>query len=231
MKTNRSKFLFVLALGLGVLLLSACKANFVTDIDASGSGTFTQEIGFSPDEASMAGLSDTGDFCGAQIPASELPPNTAIRQETRGEETWCIYETPFASLDELRSIYGRMDVGIVDLRIEDGQASYNVSVDPGSDSTVSSFTDIYWIVKMPGDVTDTNSIEVDGNTLRWRLTPGVLTSTYAYSDVGGNTVWWVVGIGLACLCLVVVIGIGAAVFFLLRRKKAGAAAPAPAAAE
>ena len=99
-KRKYDKILWGIAI-FSVLLLSACQINMKTEIEKNGSGIYTQEIGFQGDEASMSGLS-TGDedFCMAQM--DSLPPNTTTRQETRNEdETWCVYETRFDSLNEL----------------------------------------------------------------------------------------------------------------------------------
>jgi hypothetical protein len=218
----RKLFLFF-AIALLAILLSACKVNFITEINGNGSGKYVQEIGFQGDEASMAGLSSTGeDFCASQN--EQIQPGTSIRQETRNEdETWCIYETPFDSLEELKSIYGATDTRINDISLADGNLTYDITLDLGGDSAAPMGADMTWTVVMPGKVVETNAATQDGNTLSWKLLGGAVNQIHAVSEVGmfsGNTLLYVLGGGavlsLCCLGLLVVGGVA---FFLVRRNK------------
>jgi hypothetical protein len=225
MKTRTANFFLIALLVALAVLLSACQVNIITEIDKDGSGTYIQEIGFQGDEASMAGLGDSGDdFCAQQN--TDLLPGTTIRQETRNEdETWCIYETPFASLDELRTYYSATDTWINDLSIQDGVLTYDIALDMSGDSGAPMGADMYWIVEMPGNVTNHNADEQDGNTLKWNLLLGAENNIYAVSEVGGlslggNTVWYILGGGaVLCLCCILPITIAVVVFVLVRRKK------------
>ena len=225
MKTRRSRILLVISLAVIALLLSACQVNFITNIKSGGGGLYTQEIGFQADEASMVGLS-SGDenFCSNQN--DELPPGTTIHQETRNtDETWCIYETPFASLEELKTIYGTTDTQVNELSLVDGKMTYDISLDLGGDtSSIPSGGEIYWIVTMPGKVIENNATEQDGNTLKWKLAIGQMNDIRAVSNANAagadsTTIWYIVGAVAFCLCVLVLIIIIVVVVIMLRRKK------------
>lgn len=217
------KLFIIFAIALTAILLSACKVNFITEIDANGSGKYVQEIGFQGDEASMAGLSSAGeDFCASQN--QDLLPGTVIRQETRNEdETWCIYETEFASLEELKTIYGTTDTSVNDISLADGKLTYDIILDLSGDSEAPMGADLMWSVVMPGNIIEHNATTQDGNTLSWKLLGGAVNQIHAVSEVGvfsGNTLLYVLGGGavlsLCCLGLLVVGGVA---FFLVRRNK------------
>jgi hypothetical protein len=224
MKTHRAKLCLIGTSILLVLLLSSCKVNFITTIENSGSGTYVQEIGFQGDEASMAGLG-AGDenFCAAQN--QELPPNTSIRQETRNEtETWCIFESSFASLDALKTIYGMTDTRINDISLVDGKMNYDISLDLSGDSGASMGAEVFWIVKLPGTIIETNAAQQDGNTLTWTLVGGQVNDIRAVSEVGGfslaGTIGYIIGGGaILCLCCFAPIILAGVVLLVLRKKK------------
>lgn len=224
MNTHRTKSLLIITTFLLALLLSSCKVNFITTIEKNGSGTYVQEIGFQGDEASMAGLSaGDEDFCAKQN--QELPPNTTIRQETRNEnETWCVYESSFETLDDLKAIYGMTDTYINDISLADGILTYDITLDLSGDSGAPMGADIFWIITLPGTITETTATEQDGNTLTWKLRGGEINDIRAVSEVGGsgfgNAIWYVFGGGVfLCVCCFVPLVIGGAAFFLIRRNK------------
>lgn len=211
------------------LLLSACQVNIKTKIDKNGAGSYIQEIGFQGDEASFSGLNvDDENFCAAQM--DSLPPNTETRQETRnGDETWCIYETQFESLEALRAIYGMTDTQINALEMIDGSLTYDITLDLQSSENAPLGADLFWQVTLPGEITSHNADEVDGNTLIWKLRGGETNSIQASSQVHGltfnfadnNDLTYILGglMVMAC-CFLVLIVIGVVVFLLLRRRKA-----------
>jgi hypothetical protein len=229
MKTRKSKFLLIALLVVTALVLSACQVNFITDIKDNGSGVYTQEIGFQADEASMAGLDTSGEnFCADQN--QELPPGTTIREETRnGDETWCIFETSFATLEDLKTIYATTDMTINDISMTDGKLSYDVSLDLSTDTSgMATGASIYWTVTMPGSVIETNATERDGSTLKWTLVSGQVNNMRAVSntgglDLGGDTLWYIIGAAALCLCLIVIIVVVVVVILLVRRNKKKAA--------
>jgi hypothetical protein len=233
MKTRKSQFLIVALFIATALLLSACKVNLITDIKSDGSGAYTQELGFTKDEASMAGLSSESsgkEFCtsaNSQSGGSELPPGTVVSQEERGDgEIWCIFKTPFTSLDDLRKVYATSDLQINQLSLVDGKVVYDVSIDMSGEGANANIPmgNLYWIVNMPGSITDHNATEVKGNTLKWKLTMGQKNNMRAESNasgfnLGGDTLWYVFGgVAFLCLCCFVPLVIAGVVFFLMRRK-------------
>lgn len=226
MKTRTSRFWLILGLAVAALVLSACKAHFITDLKADGSGTFSQEMGFTSDEASTMGLSSSEDFCsGVDTQTSELPPNTRVYKETRGEETWCIFESSFNSLAELQTIYDSMDVTTNQLSITNGTVTYDVNLDLTDSSNTTGAVEMKWIVTMPGSIRSNNADEVNGRTLTWNLMAGAGNHIQASSASTDYTIWIIVAVGLACLCGVAVVVIAVVVFFVLRKKKAAAGAP------
>lgn len=234
MKNRLSQFPLIVMFVAITLLLSACQINFMTEIKNDGAGSYTQEIGFQGDEASMAGLTEGDEsFCTSQN--SELPPGTTIRQETRNEnETWCIYETAFNSLENLRAIYGSTDMLTNDISLVDGTLTYDITLDlSGDSSSAPAGADIFWNVSMPGKIVENNATDQDGNNLKWKLALGQANNIRAVSNVGGlntgsNTTWYIVGAASLCLCGLVVLVIGGVVIFLvLRKKKVAAEANAP----
>jgi predicted small secreted protein len=232
MKTRKSRYLLIALFIAGALLLSACKVNFITDIKSDGSGNYTQEIGFEGDEATMGDLSaDDADFCANQ--SQDLPPNTTTRKETRNEtETWCIYETPFNSLDELQTIYGTTDTLVNEISLVGGKLTYDITLDLSGDTGSSDApltADISWNVTLPGRIIENNATEQNNNSLKWKLVPGVVNSIRAVSEpgglnLGGDVLWYVLGGGafLCLFCFLPLVLAGVA-FFLIRRKKIASA--------
>lgn len=97
--------LLLLLAALGLATLAGCDVNLAginvtTTIEADGSGQFLIEVGFLPSED---GEQDEEISCSGD--SSELPPGAQMRQEMRGQETWCIVTMPFADISELRTAY------------------------------------------------------------------------------------------------------------------------------
>jgi len=223
MKNRKTQFLLFALLTVLALVLSACQVNIITAIKNDGSGVYTMEIGFQADEASMTGMDPSDEnFCANQN--QDTPPGTSIRQETRnGDETWCVYETAFTSLAELKTIYGTSDTRVNDISITAGKLTYDITLDMSGDTSEIPGGNVYWIVTMPGSVIENNATEKDGNTLKWALTAGQENNIRAVSntgglDLGGSTLWYILGGVCLCLCFIVVIVVAVVVFVLLRRK-------------
>jgi hypothetical protein len=142
-----------------------------TNIEANGSGTLQVGIGFSAEERAniekQSGKSQ--DFCNT----SRKVPNVEVKEEQRGEETWCFTTTEFKNLDELRNLYGEWEgIRINRLEISEGNFYYDVDVDTLSESSsFAALTDITWSLVLPGAPISHNANQVDGNTLTWIPTP------------------------------------------------------------
>ena len=227
--TNKStKFLWVSLLVGAMLLLSGCTANLITEIDADGSGTWSMEYIMTLDELETYGYTLTDSFCADDLESdlSDMPPGTTMRQEQVGDEVSCIFEASFASLDDLRTIYVDRDSTVNTLEFRDNKFYYDVDVDMSSTDTMGFM--IYWIVKMPGNVTETNATTQEGNTLTWEApTEGILNAT-ATSTVGGlsSTWWWVIGISSLCCCFIIIVAVVVLIIVLNKRKENKAVAPA-----
>jgi hypothetical protein len=228
MKIRQSQFMLIALFIAAALLLSACKVNFITDLKSDGSGTYIQEIGFEGDETVMADVSvDDEAFCTKE--AKDLPPNTTTRKETRNEtETWCVYETAFKSLDDLKTIYGMTDTRINELSLVDGKLIYDISLDLSTDTGSSDApltAEVYWNLTLPGRIVENNATEQKSNTLKWKLVPGAVNSIRAVSEpgglnLGGDVLWVVLGGGaFLCLCCFLPLVFAGGAFFFIRRKK------------
>jgi hypothetical protein len=223
MQGTRFKIKHVLSLALGVLLLSACTANFTTDLKSDGSGFFIQEYIMSVDELTTYGYTVGENLCteDMDLDLSDMPPGTTVRQEQNGEEISCKFETPFATLDDLRVIYtDYLDSTVNDLRIDGNKVYYDITLDLGEGSESIGLV-ANWIVMLPGAVTDHNADSQDGNSLTWDMASGGMLNTYAASSIGGisSTFWWIIGITVSCLCIVALVAVVVLIIILARRKK------------
>jgi len=243
----KSKKLFFALFLLSALLLSACQINTVTEINQDGSGVYKYEFGFTEeDESALAEFgSSIDDFC--EDMTDDMPDGSSFYKETRNEtETWCIFETGFASLDELKDIYStETDTRVNELGFSDNQFAYDVSIDLSEESDSELMgAEVFWIVKMPGKIVESNAAEQSGNTLTWKMIPGREMNIRAVSEVGGGLFSgsgsadgddsgigfnfdfdgspFVTGIAVVlflCLCCFVPLVIGGVAFFLIRKKK------------
>jgi hypothetical protein len=223
MKKSITRILFVVVSVAAVFLLSGCKANLITKINNDGSGLFTQEIGFTAEEVStLSGLGSGGDLCTSTVTQmNDLPNNPEMRQETRGDETWCIFEVPFATLEDLITIYKSSDTSINDISLVDGKLHYDITMDLSNETSMTAPIQMKWILTMPGKVSNHNADEVSGSTLTWNLPTGQAVNMYADSSTGGlfSNTYILIGIGLLCLCILMVLVIGGVVFFVVSRNK------------
>ena len=228
MKPRSIKLVLASLLLLTMLVLSGCTANLVTDIKSDGSGMWSMEYIMTQDELSSYGYTLTDSFCAEdlEMDLSDMPPGTTMRQEERGDEVACIFETTFASLEELRAIYVDMDSTVSSLEFRDNKFYYDIDIDMGSTDTMGFM--IYWIVKMPGNVTETNATTQEGNTLTWTAPTEGAFNAYAVSSVGGlsSTWWWVIGISSLCCCFIIIVAVVVLIIVLNKKKKNKAAAPA-----
>jgi hypothetical protein len=229
MKTQKFRKILIICVLFSMLILSACQVNLITEIDKNGSGTYVQEIGFQEDEASVSGfnLADE-DFCAVQY--TELPGGTSIRQEIRADnEIWCIYETPFETLDDLGKIYSATDTRINNLSMQDGLITYDITIDLSNDSGMDMGGDIFWKVTLPGSITENNADEQDKNTLTWKLVLGEVNRINAVSKINGlnlnfddeNGIWYIFGglAGIVFCCLVPLVIAGIIIILIIRKKK------------
>ena len=172
------------------LLLVGChKLEAITKVEPNGSGELRMGVGFSAEERENIEKqnSNAQDFCNT----AQTSRKFTVTEEKRVDETWCITITQFKNLEELRSLYEQSKgIRINRLEIVDGKFYFDVDIDTLSEtSDFSAFTDITWIVVLPGAPIEHNSDHADpadANTLTWTVTPQIEnTNLYAESEVPG----------------------------------------------
>ena len=206
---HNAKFLLICT----ALLLTGChKLEATTTVQPGGFGELRMAVGFSAEErANMEKQNgNSQDFCNT----SQTPPNVKVTEEQRGEETWCITATQFKNLNELRDLYEQREgITINRLEISDGKFYYDVDIDTLSEgSSFAMLTEITWSIALPGAPISSNSDEVNGHTITWKLTPksGVV-NLRAESDAPR-------GFGFPP-CISAVIGFGVAFTYLGQRRR------------
>lgn len=223
------------------LLLSACTMQVNTAINPDGSGKIITEIGFTAQDKEMfAGFGqEMTDICASMQEDSDLPSTASIRQEERGDETWCIIDYAFNDLQELRQYLEEGD-GITVNRLEfvGDTFYYDLLIDMSSEDSGfgSAFPiTLNWQVTLPGKVGDNNADKVEGKTLTWNLPINQSVSVQAQSSVSGglefpsgNNMIWVIASLLGCLCCFAFLVIVAVVVFVLLRKRKSSLASQPA---
>ena len=217
---------------LAALLLSACKAQVGTDVKNDGSGEMQTGIGFTSDEVKTLegmGASST-DLCSfADQQSGQLPPGTTVKQEQRGDETWCVATVPFADLSALESAYSDMQsITVNQLDLTDDKFVYDITIDMSGGDQVTSLVGLTWTLSVPGRVGNNNADSVKGSTLTWNLKPGGSQTLHAESDLnaglfaGSNWVYILCGTLACCLCLITLAALVLVVVALVmesRRKK------------
>ncbi|MBN2387645.1 MAG: hypothetical protein JXB85_11550 [Anaerolineales bacterium] len=215
------KDLVVLGL-IGVLLLSGCSMAYNTEVNADGSGEFGLSLVYTEMEArELAEMADmpVDGLCQALSFESDLPANATIREEQRGNETWCTIAMPFADLDELDRWYSDVGVEVNRLEIIDDRFYFDADVDMSGADEIGFMFEAVFTLTLPGSAGANNATRQEGRTLIWELDTTRGNNLYAESALGTFPwVYWLLGI-MACLCLlVVVLGAGVGVFFYLRNK-------------
>jgi hypothetical protein len=202
-----------------------------TTVNADESGTFKLEIVLTKEllgmlrsfpEMAQAGVCD--DF---STGIEDFPAMT--ESESDGSITCSAYK-PFDDLEGLRAITeDSFDAGTFQqLEIDGGRFYYDLAANIDYAFTWETGMpfgmEAWWIVRIPGDVVDTNADTVSGHTLSWDLTTMNSTSHMRVeSKIGGGgeldpTLLAAGGIlSLGCCCAVVLIA--AAAGFILVRKK------------
>ncbi len=225
----KSRTVAWLLLAVGMLFVAGCKVNSLTTIKPDGSGEFRTEMGLTADEVKQFGSLSSGgtdNICSAATQSGEsLPKGTTFQQEQRGSETWCVAVIPFATLDELKQMYGQLSgVTVNQLESKDGQLLYDVSLDLAQEGTAPVPVQATWQVTVPGPVVSNNADKADGSTLTWNLTAGQTVEIKAISSIGGLSMpfafpAWVYAVILSCICLAALVVLAVVAIVLLRRRK------------
>jgi len=217
--------------------------NVTTTVKADGSGTLDAEVSFSKNAVDwLLTLGMPGFSVDSMCSGFVMGENQSIawKQESQpGGGTVCSSQATFANLEELKSLTGEYlsQATFTRLEITGGHFYYDLASNSEGATNFGPMSPITvggsWILKVPGDLLDSNADKVNGLVLTWDLTK-VAAGTHfrAESKLGGGLDPTVVIVGgillLGCCCLVILIAGGAAFFFLRRRKASAAGAPQPA---
>ena len=247
------KHIFFTALALSSLLLSAFSAapapaaeedpsmgiQIVSDFNSDGSGKLSFEIELSQEFMTLMKSfgGDDADFtCETFFESSYDEWN--MTETNRDGALVCTAETSFEDLDEYENLVlgDFSDASFTRLEIKDSRFYYDLNPKMAGSSAFGELdegmgfdVEVYWILKMPGEVVDSNADETNGQTLTWNvLEMNSSAHIRAESKTGGAvdpTLTILAVLGLLCCCGLVVV-IAAVVLFLILRKKKN---PAPAA--
>lgn len=211
------------------LALAGCEVTVLTQMEPSGAGTLTTEVGLTPDEVvqvqSFAG--ETGGVCLAfSMGTGEPAEAPAFEEDVRGEDTYCVARIPFESLGQLAGLYQQMEIATIrELSLSEGKLVYDLEIDAGGNGQIMMPVGITWTLELPGKVGRHNADRVEGKRLIWSLEPGEVTEIQAASDVRGAALplrlgeseAWILG-AIACLCCGSVLVVVVLVVLVLRRK-------------
>ncbi len=225
--------LAALAIACASVLLAGCRMNVITQIDSSGAGTLTTEVGMTPDEVaqlqSLGGETGGGacsTFSSSQVGAADAP---AFEEETRGEETWCVAVMPFEDLNELEALYREMEfVRIRELVLREGLLVYDLEIGAQDSDQAMTAGETTWVLELPGKLGSHNADRVEGKRLTWTLEPNTVTEVQASSDLfasslpfglGGSEGMIIAAVACACCGGVLLLVVALAVVLLRRRKR------------
>jgi hypothetical protein len=208
-----------------------------SDFSSDGSGTLSMEIALSQEfMALVKSFSANDDAYSCQTFFESAYDDWELTEKNSDGALICTAETAFEDLDA----YKHLVVGdfsgaaFTRLEIDGGHLYYDLMPHMAGSSVLGELesgagfdVEAYWILKMPGEIVDTNADEKVGQTLTWNiLEMNAASHIRAESKTGGGgvlgldptlTILAVIGL-LGCCCLVILIAGGAA-FFFLRRKK------------
>ncbi|OGO08916.1 MAG: hypothetical protein A3K46_03485 [Chloroflexi bacterium RBG_13_60_9] len=242
----------VTVLALASILLSAFSAapapaalepsmgvRIVSDFNSDGSGKLSFEIDLSQEFMALLksfGGNDADLTCDTFYESSY--DDWEMTETNRDGALVCTAATSFEDLDEYENLI-QGDFGSASftrLEIEGGRFYYDLNPNITGSSAFgelnegAGFTiEVFWILKMPGEVVDSNADEKAGQTLTWNiLEMNSSAHIRAESKTGAAldpTLTILAVLGLLCCCGLVV-AIAAVVLYLVLRKKNNPAAAA-----
>jgi hypothetical protein len=210
----------------------------VSDFNSDGSGKLSFEIELSQEFMALMksfGGSDADFTCDTLYTSSY--DEWEMTEANRDGALICTALTSFEDLDGYESlIIGDFrDVSFTRLEIEGGRFYYDlnpkmagVSIFGEVEEGMGFDVEVLWVLKMPGEVVDSNADEASGQTLTWNvLDMNSSAHIRAESKIGGSldpTLMILAVLGLLCCCGLVVAIAGVVLFLVLRRKNNPAAA-------
>lgn len=238
----KTKFSIITGFVILSMLLTACSISITTKINGDGTGEMGFAYKFTKDDLSQLGTygmnADT--ICSDMQTqgGSDVPADFTFKQETHGDETWCVGAKSFDNLDALKSEISGSGFTINTMEISGGNFTFDGTADMTSSDTSSipfSIT-INYDLTAPGSIDKgkSNADKYNGNTATWNLEIGqtkdmhLESSTKGGSSGGGGinlsgggkvagvSIWIIVVVVCCCLLLLVIIVV--VVFFVMRRK-------------
>jgi hypothetical protein len=207
-----------------------------SDFSSDGSGTTSVEITLSQEFMSLIKTFSANDdaYTCRTFFESAYDDWETTEKDSDGALI-CTAETAFEDLDAYKRLVvgGFSSASFTRLEIDGGHLYYDLTPNMAGSSVLGELesgsgfdVEAYWILKMPGEIVDTNADEKVGQTLTWNiLEMNAASHIRAECKTGGGGVLGldpalpilsVIGL-LGCCCLVLLIAGGAA-FFFLRRK-------------
>ncbi|MFN2297367.1 MAG: hypothetical protein ACK2UB_00860 [Anaerolineales bacterium] len=209
----------------------AINVRITTTVESDGSGTFKLEIVLGKEFLGM--VKSFSEFTDASVCDSFSEGVEDFPQMTESEgdgSITCSAFKPFDDLEGLQAITEHtFDAGTFQrLEIDGGHFYYDLAANVDSaltwEADMPFDMEAWWIVRVPGEVVDTNADSVSGRTLSWDLmTMNSASHMRVESKIGGSggldPALLAVGgvLSLGCCCIVVLIA-AAAVFILVRKK-------------
>ena len=205
----KPKFILaLLSLAFTALFLSSCRVVVETEINQDSSGFLRSSVVFSAEE--KANFEASPENAGKSLCDNlkqGVEADAEFVQELHDGETFCTTVRSFASLDELQGYYTRMgNVKVNELKMGFGQFVFDMQVDltpkDGNEPAANE-----WRLTVPGEIGKNNADAIDeGQTLIWKIEPGLTRILHAESSVGLSAITLMV-IGAALLFLGIVFGV------------------------
>jgi len=244
----KTKFSLVAVFVILSLLLTACSISITTKVNADGTGEMGFAYKFTKDElASLGSYGMSADTICTDMQSqgdTGLPSDMTMKQETHGDETWCVATQKFADLEALKSEMSSGSGFVINtMEIKDGKFTFDGSIDMSSSGTGTegmpfTFT-INYDLTAPGSIDKgkSNADKYDGNTATWNVPLTEVKSMHLESStegggggginlgggsksikVGSTNISYLAIVIVCCCCLLLVVIVAVVVFFVLKRK-------------
>ena len=193
----------------GLVLTSCLDATYVTEVRADGSGTVVVDLAFSDELIetfeTMSGEELTEDALLDELDSfAGVPEGDEVRLRGSEDGVGVRVEIDVDDPAELGAVLGSVDAEgtaplLTDVQIDvdeeragfSGQVAGNAAFDPAAQG----FGDLggglplpsaTFELRMPGDITESNADDVDGNVARWDLIANAGAALSAESGIGGG---------------------------------------------
>ncbi len=237
----KTKFSVITAFVILSMLLTACSISITSKVNADGTGELGFAYKFTKDDLSqLSGMGMSGDTICSELQTqggSDMPADFTFKQETHGDETWCVGSKTFSTLDALKSEISGDGFTINTMEISGGKFTFDANADMTSADTggMPLTITINYDLTAPGSIDKgkSNADSYNGNTATWALPLGSTKAMHLESSTkgggggglnlgGGGKVAglpsWLAIVIVVCCCLLLLVVIVVVVFFVMRRK-------------